>query len=159
MSDTVKTLSDLPRVDITFEKISPYAKTPERKTKQSVGFDLCAVIPGNKTIEIPIGSSETIGTGLKVSMPEYLELQIRSRSGLAHNNQVFVLNSPGTIDPDYRDELKIILFNAGKNSFQVKTGDRIAQGVVGFVANAFFIEGSIVEADSNRTGGFGSTGV
>jgi dUTP pyrophosphatase len=159
MSDSVKTLSDLPEVELIFERTNDFALLPVKSTKQAVGFDLCAVIPGNKTITIEPGCLEAIGVGFKVSMPNYLELQIRSRSGLAFKNQIFVMNSPGTIDPDYQDEIKVLLFNAGKKPFEVVTGNRIAQAVVGFVANAKLVEGKLQDVDSDRIGGLGSTGV
>ena len=112
-----------------------------------------------KNIEIKPGKSEIIPTGLAVSIPKDFEIQIRPRSGLAAKNQLTVLNTPGTIDSDYRGELKVILINLGDKSFVVKKGLRIAQMVVCPVVKAKLKEVESLENTKRGSGGFGSTGV
>jgi len=124
-------------------------------SKHSAGLDLHACI--DEDIVIPTSSWKIIPTGLTCKMETYLEAQVRSRSGLAAKFGVFVLNSPGTIDPDYEGEIKVILFNAGPEPFVVKHGDRIAQLVVA----PFFTTSDLVDyvRETRGEGGFGSTGV
>ena len=134
---------------------------PEYATVGSSGFDLRA----NLTKDIilpPKGGFGIIPTGLFFEIPDNLEIQIRSRSGLAAKNQVAVLNSPGTIDADYRGEIKVILINHGLNEFEIKHGDRIAQGVVASVIAKNILNlnkiSEISEDTQRGSGGFGSTG-
>lgn len=134
---------------------------PEYATAGSSGFDLRA----NLTKEIrlsPKGGFAIIPTGLFFEIPDNFEIQIRSRSGLAAKNQVAVLNSPGTIDADYRGEIKVILINHGLNEFEVKHGDRIAQGIVANVIAKNILNlnkiSEISEDTQRGSGGFGSTG-
>ena len=101
---------------------------PTYQTNGSAGMDVCACI--DEPIIIPAGSIELISTGLAISLPVGYECQVRSRSGLAAKNGVFVLNAPGTIDSDYRGEIKVILANLGKDDFTISRGDRIAQLVI-----------------------------
>lgn len=133
---------------------------PKYESANSSGFDIRA----NLTQEMVIKPNETaiIPTGIKVELPTGMELQIRSRSGIAAKNSVIVLNAPGTIDNDYRGEIKIILINHGSNPFTVNNGDRIAQGVVCPYIGSYLID--IVVADEITTtdrneNGFGSTGL
>jgi len=133
------------------ERLREDAIIPRYQTKGSVGLDLHSI---EATVILP-GDSALIGTGLRINLPEGLEGQVRSRSGLAAKNSVFVLNSPGTIDSDYRGEIKIILFNAGKEAFYVKTGDRIAQLVLALV----HIEQELLLDNTREDNGFGSTGL
>lgn len=127
----------------------------KQATKGSSGFDLYAII--NEDIEIPYGQFRLIDTGIFIEMNENYEAQVRSRSGLALKNGIFVLNSPGTIDASYREEIKVILAKFDKGSFIVKKGMRIAQLVFSKIE-----ETKLVEVDnlskSERKGGFGSTG-
>jgi dUTP pyrophosphatase len=134
-----------------FERLREDAIIPRYQTKGSVGLDLHSI---EEAVILP-GSSALIGTGLRINLPEGIEGQVRSRSGLAAKNSVFVLNSPGTIDSDYRGEIKIILFNAGKEAFYVKTGDRIAQLVLAPV----HIEQELLLDNTREDNGFGSTGL
>lgn len=132
-------------------------------TKDSVGFDLRS----NQEVELEPGENKLIGTGLFIKSSKNLmlpfglneilvpELQIRPRSGLAYKNKITVLNSPGTIDPDYRDEIKVNLFNAGKEKFIVTKGMKIAQAVCCLTVRVPGIKVEQVE----RAGGHGSTGV
>ena len=109
-------------------------------------------------IEIAPGKSSIIPTGLAISIPKNFEIQIRPRSGLAAKNQITVLNTPGTIDADYRGELKVILINLGKNVFKVEKGLRIAQMILCPVVKAIIKEVDTLEITKRGSGGFGSTG-
>ena len=115
-------------VKILIKKTNKEVITPKYKTDGSSGVDLSAFL--EKKVVIKPNSSELIPTGLQVAIPEELEIQIRPRSGLAAKESIGVLNSPGTIDSDYRGELKIILFNHSNKDFIINNGDRIAQMVL-----------------------------
>jgi len=134
--------------------------TPEYATAGSSGFDLRASLA--ESIVIPAGQRAIVPTGLFFEIPANFEIQIRPRSGLAAKNGVTVLNTPGTIDSDYRGEIKIILINLGSEDFQVNNGDRIAQAVVASVLGKNIIKLTQVDSISTDTtrgsGGFGSTG-
>ena len=110
-------------------------------------------------IEIKPGATVIVPTGISVSIPKNFEIQIRPRSGLAAKNQISVLNTPGTIDADYRGELKVILINLGNNSFVVEKGLRIAQMVLCPIIKANIKEVETLENTKRGSGGFGSTGV
>lgn len=133
---------------------------PEYATAGSSGFDLRANL--EKSITIPAGQREIVPTGLFFEIPPNFEIQVRPRSGLAAKNGVTVLNTPGTVDADYRGELKIILINLGNEPFTINHGDRIAQGVAATVTAKNIIKLSKVSDISTNTeradGGFGSTG-
>ncbi len=142
-------------MDIKIKVLHPDAIIPAYQTSGAAGFDLCAI----ENIIIPAHKSALIKTGLSMELESGYELQIRPRSGLALKHQITVLNSPGTIDWDYRGEIMIILINHSDKDFEVKKGDRIAQGIVAKVEIANF---QLVEAlnDSKRgEKGFGSSGV
>ena len=135
---------------------------PEYATAGSSGFDLRA----NLTEAIglsPRGGFAIVPTGLYFEIPENFEIQIRSRSGLAAKNQVVVLNSPGTIDADYRGEIKVILINHSSDEFYINHGDRIAQAVIASAVSKNFVNlnkvNNISEDTERGSGGFGSTGV
>jgi len=134
---------------------------PEYATSGSSGFDLRANL--SNPIEIPSGDIQIIPTGLFFELPEGLEIQVRPRSGLAAKNGITVLNTPGTVDSDYRGEVKVILINHGKKTFTIEHGDRIAQAVVSSVMGNNIIDLSKVSKISNDTvrasNGFGSTGL
>ena len=133
---------------------------PEYATSGSSGFDLRANL--ETSIDIPAGQRAIIPTGLFFQISDNFEVQIRPRSGLAAKNGVTVLNTPGTIDADYRGEIKIILINLGNDVFQINHGDRIAQGVLSAVTAKNYVDfvkmSSISENTERGTGGFGSTG-
>ncbi|HDS09475.1 MAG TPA: dUTP diphosphatase [Firmicutes bacterium] len=130
---------------------------PAYQTPGSSGMDLFAAVTGS--VELGPQARALIPTGIKIKIPAGYEGQVRPRSGLAIKNGISVLNTPGTIDSDYRGEVKIILFNAGKENFIVKRGDRIAQLVIVPVFKACLkTVDKITETDRN-SGGFGSTGV
>ena len=143
-------------VRILIKKTSEEVITPKYKTEGSSGVDLSAFL--NKKVVIKPNSSELIPTGLQVAIPEELEIQIRPRSGLAAKFNVTVLNTPGTIDSDYRGELKVILYNHGNNTFIVNNGDRIAQMILTPVVKMELEEIESLPKTIRGEGGFGSTG-
>ena len=143
-------------VKILIKKTNKEVTTPKYKTDGSSGVDLSAFL--EKKVVIKPNSSELIPTGLQVAIPEELEIQIRPRSGLAVKENIGVLNSPGTIDSDYRGELKIILFNHGKEDFIINNGDRIAQMVLVPILKMEFEEVDSLPNTVRGQGGFGSTG-
>ena len=143
--------------EILIKRLSKEATLPKYETEGSSGLDLAACV--DKNIEIKPGKSEIIPTGLAVSIPQNFEIQIRPRSGLAAKSQISVLNTPGTIDADYRGELKVILINLSDKSFIVEKGLRIAQMVLCPVIKAKFKEVESLEDTKRGSGGFGSTGI
>ena len=143
-------------VKILIKKTNKEVITPKYKTDGSSGVDLSAFL--DKEVVIKPNSSELIPTGLQIAIPEELEIQIRPRSGLAAKESIGVLNSPGTIDSDYRGELKIILFNHGKEDFIINNGDRIAQMVLVPIVKMEFEEVDSLPNTVRGQGGFGSTG-
>lgn len=132
-------------------------KAPAYGSAGASGFDLRA--NNEEDITIPVGGTALIPTGLYMAVPAGFEMQVRSRSGLAAKNGVFVLNTPGTVDSDYRGEVKVILHNAGTQPFTVTAGDRIAQGVICPVVHAVWNIVESLESSERGEGGFGSTGV
>ena len=143
-------------VKILIKKTNKEVTTPKYKTDGSSGVDLSAFL--EKKVVIKPNSSELIPTGLQVAIPEELEIQIRPRSGLAAKESIGVLNSPGTIDSDYRGELKIILFNHGKDEFIVNDEDRVAQMVLMPILKVEIEETNELPETIRGSGGFGSTG-
>ena len=143
--------------EILIKRLSKKINLPKYETDGSSGMDLAACI--DKTIEIKPGKSEIIPTGLAVSIPKNFEIQIRPRSGLAAKNQISVLNTPGTIDSDYRGEIKVILINLSNKSFMVENGLRIAQMVLCPIVKAKLKEVESLENTKRGSSGFGSTGV
>jgi dUTP pyrophosphatase len=143
--------------EILIKRLSKNILLPKYETDGSSGMDLAASIENE--VEIAPGKSAIIPTGLALSIPKNFEIQIRPRSGLAAKNQISVLNTPGTIDADYRGELKVILINLGDKIFRVEKGLRIAQMVLCPVIKATLKEVKILEETKRGSGGFGSTGV
>lgn len=131
---------------------------PAYESAQAAGMDLRAAIKEHACIHILPGTRAMVPTGFNVAIPAGYELQVRSRSGLAAKHGVFVLNAPGTIDADYRGEIKVILFNAGEETFHVQRGDRIAQAVLAPVVQARWVEVAALSPTERGAGGFGSTG-
>ena len=140
-------------MNLRIKKIHSNAVIPSYQTAGAAGFDLHAV----ENTKIKASEYQLIHTGLCLAIPSGFELQIRPRSGLALKHGITVLNTPGTIDSDYRDELKIILINHSSVDYQIKVGDRIAQGVLAAAARANFELSESLD-ETNRKGGFGSTG-
>ena len=143
-------------IKVLVKKLNPKVELPKYKTEGSSGMDLKALI--EKPIIIKPQNSVLIPTGLSIAIPEDVEAQIRPRSGLAAKSSISVLNTPGTIDSDYRGEIKIILFNHGKEEFIVNNGDRIAQMILMPVLKAEFEEIKELPKTVRGSGGFGSTG-
>ena len=143
-------------VKILVKKFDKDIKLPTYKTSGSSGMDLVAYIK-NK-IAIDPGATAIIPTGIAVAIPKNYEMQIRPRSGLASKNSISVLNTPGTIDSDYRGEIKIIIINLSKKSFVVKSGDRVAQMILCPVLKGKLKEVKNLPKTVRGQGGFGSTG-
>jgi len=143
--------------EILIKRLSKDIILPKYETSGSSGLDLSANI--KTPVKIEPGKTTIIPTGVSVSIPKNFEIQIRPRSGLAAKNQITVLNTPGTIDADYRGEIKVILINLSKETFVVENGARIAQMVVCPVIKAKLKEVEILDNTSRGSGGFGSTGM
>ena len=143
-------------IKILLKKFSKKIKIPVYKTSGSSGMDLMADL--KKNIIIKPGKTAIIPTGFSLAIPKNYEIQVRPRSGLAATNGISVLNTPGTIDSDYRGEIKIILINLGKKLFEVKSGDRIAQMVLCPVIKSKIVEVKILRKTIRGKKGFGSTG-
>ena len=143
--------------EILIKRLSKDVALPKYETEGSSGLDLAANT--DKQIKIFPGKSEIISTGLAVAIPKNFEIQIRPRSGLAAKSQISVLNTPGTIDADYRGELKVILINLSDKVFVVEKGLRIAQMVLCPVVKATLKEVTELVNTERGSGGFGSTGI
>tara|TARA_A100001035_G_scaffold276024_1_gene270327 strand:+ start:740 stop:1180 length:441 start_codon:yes stop_codon:yes gene_type:complete len=142
--------------EILIKRLSKKITLPKYETSGSSGLDLSANI--KSSVKIEPGKTSIIPTGISVSIPKNYEIQIRPRSGLAAKKQISVLNTPGTIDSDYRGEIKVILINLSSESFIVENGARIAQMVVCPIIKAKLKEVENLDSTSRGSGGFGSTG-
>lgn len=131
---------------------------PSYATASSAGMDLHAAIPADQPLMLAPGAWDLVPTGLAMALPEGFEAQVRPRSGLAAKHAVTVLNAPGTIDADYRGEVKVILINHGSQPFVIERGMRIAQMVIAPVVQASWSLCSELPSSDRGTGGFGSTG-
>jgi dUTP pyrophosphatase len=131
---------------------------PQTQTAQSAGVDLRAALDANDVLTLEPGMRTIVPCGFAMALPPGYEAQVRPRSGLAANHGVTVLNSPGTIDADYRGEIMVILVNLGREAFVIVRGDRIAQMVVAPVVQPVFSVGEDLDATQRGAGGFGSTG-
>ena len=143
-------------VKVFIKKLNPSVQLPSYKTSGASGMDLMAFI--EKPIELKPGKSCLVPTGLSVAFSKEYEIQIRPRSGLAAKKNISVLNTPGTIDSDYRGELKIILFNHGSENFMINNNDRIAQMVLTPIVKMELEETHELPQSIRGKGGFGSTG-
>ena len=143
-------------VKVLIKKLHPSVNLPSYKTDGASGMDLMAFI--EKPINLEPGKSCLVSTGLSVAFPKEFEIQIRPRSGLAAKNNISVLNTPGTIDSDYRGELKIILFNHGSKNFIINNNDRVAQMILTPVVKMKLEETNELPESVRGDGGFGSTG-
>ncbi len=150
MADTIKI--KVKRISKDFEDVA----LPYYSTSGSAGMDIRAALKDDLIIQP--GKVELIPTNISVETPVGYEIQIRPRSGLAANHGIGILNSPGTIDSDYRGEIKIILMNFGKEDFKISRGDRIAQLVVSKVYTAKMVEVDVLNITGRGKGGFGHTG-
>jgi len=142
---------------LKISRMTPGIPLPQYESKGAAGMDLRACLDGDQDIP-PLGRAK-IPTGLRIEIPDGFEGQVRPRSGLAIKHGVTVLNSPGTIDSDYRGDLEIILVNLGDKTFTVRNGDRIAQLVIAPVIRADLAESPALSATERGSGGFGSTGM
>src|SRR5437868_3631019 len=132
---------------------------PAYQSAHAAGLDLLAATPANAPVKIAPGERAIIPTGIAVALPHGHEAQIRPRSGIAIRHGVTVLNSPGTVDADYRGEIQVILVNLGTESFEISRGTRIAQMVVAPIQQAKIVESTSLDATAREAGGFGSTGM
>ena len=143
-------------VKVLIKKLNPSVQLPSYKTSGASGMDLMAYI--EKPINLKPGKACLIPTGLSVAFPDEYEIQIRPRSGLAAKKNISILNTPGTIDSDYRGELKIILFNHGNENFIINNNDRVAQMVLTPIIKMELEETNELPNSIRGEGGFGSTG-
>jgi len=132
---------------------------PAYETDLAAGVDLRAAIDANKPIVLLRGERALIATGLAMALPPGYEAQIRPRSGLAYKHGITVVNSPGTVDADYRGEVKILLINHGLEAFSINRGDRIAQMIIAPVTRAVFNVVDTLSETRRGAGGYGSTGI
>ena len=143
-------------VKVLIKKLSPEVQLPSYKTSGASGMDLMAFI--KSSVIIKPKTSSLIPTGISIAFSEDYEVQIRPRSGLAAKNNISVLNTPGTIDSDYRGEIKVIIYNHGNDHFLINNGDRIAQMVLLPIVKMELEETSDLPKSIRGEGGFGSTG-
>ena len=141
---------------VLIKKLDPAVKLPAYKTNGASGMDLMAFI--KKPVCVKPKNSNLIPTGLSVAFSEDYEIQIRPRSGLAAKNNISVLNTPGTVDSDYRGEIKVIIYNHGSENFMINNGDRIAQMILTPVIKMELEETNNLPETIRGEGGFGSTG-
>ena len=143
-------------VKVLIKKLSPEVQLPSYKTSGASGMDLMAFIKSSVTVKPK--TSSLVPTGLSIAFSENYEIQIRPRSGLAAKNNISVLNTPGTIDSDYRGEIKVIVYNHGNNDFFINNGDRIAQMILMPIVKMELEETNDLPKTIRGEGGFGSTG-
>lgn len=134
-------------------------EAPKQMTAGAAGVDLSAALPQGEVLSLAPGKTAIVPTGFAIALPQGYEAQIRPRSGLAASYGITVLNAPGTIDADYRGEVKVILINHSAATFSIKRGDRIAQMVVAPVSAVTFAVKEILDDTERGSGGHGSTGV
>jgi dUTP pyrophosphatase len=150
-----------PLIDVRVQRLT-HAQglpLPRYETAGAAGMDLIAALPEDAPLTLAPGARALVPTGLAIALPQGFEAQVRPRSGLAAKNGVTVLNSPGTVDSDYRGEVKVILVNHGAEPFLIERGTRIAQMVVAPVTQARFEEVETLDKTARGQGGFGSTGI
>jgi dUTP pyrophosphatase len=146
-----------PKVEVRVKRLNHGAglPLPNYTTSGAAGMDICAA----ESLTLRAGKRHAVATGFAFAIPDGYEVQVRPRSGLALKHGITCLNTPGTIDSDYRGEVKVILANLGEDDFQITKGDRIAQIVVAPVTHAAMVEVEEIDDTARGTGGFGSTGV
>jgi len=145
-------------VEVALQRLHPRAIVPARMSEGASGHDLCACFDEGATLAIPPGARALVPTGWALAMPSGIEAQVRPRSGLALRHGITVLNAPGTIDSDYRGEVRVLLVNLGDAVFTVGHGDRIAQLVIASVAVPVWTVVAELSETPRGAGGFGSTG-
>jgi dUTP pyrophosphatase len=141
---------------VRIKRLRPDASLPRYMTSHAAGMDLAAAV--DEPITLASRERASVGTGIAISLPEGYEAQIRPRSGLATRHGIALLNSPGTIDADYRGEIRVILINHGSEAVTIRAGDRIAQMIVGPVAQVDWVEVEELDPTERGGGGFGHTG-
>lgn len=141
-------------INIKVKKLTPEAVIPAYQSAEAAGFDLHSV----EDYVLKVGTRKLIKTGLSMSFPKGYEIQIRPRSGLAYKHGITCLNTPGTIDSDYRGEFMVLLINHGEEDFHIAKGERIAQAVLKEVLQGSFLEVEDLDDTARGAGGFGSTG-
>jgi dUTP pyrophosphatase len=148
------------KVTVELQRL-PHAESlplPAYQTNDAAGLDLMAAVSDSEPMTLAAGQYALVPTGLAIALPPGYEAQVRPRSGLAAKHGVTVLNSPGTIDADYRGEIKVILINHGQTAFVIKRGERIAQMVIAPMVQAALVPVATLSATDRGAGGFGSTG-
>jgi len=140
--------------ELKIKKLNSDAIVPKYMSEQAAGMDLCSI----EDVVLEVGQIKAVGTGLAIAIPSCFEAQLRPRSGMALKHGISLNNSPGTIDADYRGEVKVILINLGSLPFEIKKGDRIAQMVIAPVVHLPIAEVEDLDATNRGDGGFGSTG-
>jgi dUTP pyrophosphatase len=151
-------VSGIVKVDIRQLPHAEGLSLPVYQTADAAGLDLLAAVPADTPLVLPPGKYAMVPTGLTVALPSGYEAQVRPRSGLAAKHGVTVLNSPGTVDADYRGEINVLLINHGDAPFPIKRGERIAQMVIAPVVQAQLNPVVTLSETSRGSGGFGSTG-
>jgi dUTP pyrophosphatase len=147
-------------VVVKFKRMHPKAQMPRYQTAGAAGMDLHAVLPeGHDVVELWPGEFKVVLLGFGIELPEGYEAQFRPRSGLAAKKGISIVNSPATIDADFRGELGVTLINHGSEKLEIRTGDRIAQMVVKEVPTVYFVEVSELSPTDRGEGKLGSTGV
>jgi dUTP pyrophosphatase len=146
------------KVDVTQLPHAEGLPLPAYQTAEAAGLDLTAAVPAEAPLTLAAGKYAMVPTGLAIALPPGYEAQVRPRSGLAAKHGVTVLNSPGTIDADYRGEINVLLINHGNAPFQIRRGERIAQMVIAPVMQAELVPASSLSVTDRGGGGFGSTG-
>ena len=146
-----------PMIEVRVKRLNHGAglPMPDYATSGAAGMDICAA----ETLNLRVGRRHAVATGFAFAIPEGFEIQVRPRSGLALKHGITCLNTPGTIDSDYRGEVKVILANLGEDDFMINKGDRVAQIVLAPVTMAAMVEVDAIDDTARGTGGFGSTGV
>ncbi|NNJ73532.1 MAG: dUTP diphosphatase [Anderseniella sp.] len=151
-------MSPVPTVRLTWLAHGEGLDLPAYETVQAAGMDIRAAVPADSPVVLEAGARALIETGIAMALPPGFEAQIRPRSGLAIKHGITCLNTPGTIDADYRGEIKVILVNLGHDRFTINRGDRIAQMVVAPVVQATIMQVDVLDDTGRGAGGFGSTG-
>ncbi len=155
LTDTVMALN---QVLVSLDSYAADLPLPEYATEGAAGMDLRAAVPADRPMTIAPGAWALVPTGLRIALPAGIEAQVRPRSGLAFKKGIGVLNSPGTIDEDYRGEIGVILFNFGNEPFEIQRGDRIAQMVFNKVERLEWRKCDALPESRRGEGGFGHTG-
>jgi dUTP diphosphatase len=153
-------MTNQPQIPVNIRQL-PHAEglpLPAYQTAQAAGLDLLAAVAESAPLTLAPGQHALVPTGLAIALPEGFEAQVRPRSGLAAKHGVTVLNSPGTIDADYRGEIRVILINHGTEAFTIRRGERIAQMVIAPVVQAALVPVTSLSDTDRGSGGFGSTG-